>query len=67
MTVWVAYAGPEYTPIAVADSIAELAAMTGANRLFISSSASKLRNGQQKNGKFARVEIDDEEVEDDSD
>ena len=48
-------------PVAVADSIKELARIVGVSRDNIKSSASKHRRGLVKRSRFVSVEIEDEE------
>ena len=62
MKVWMEVTKDRYElPVAVADSIKELARIVGVSRDNIKSSASKRRRGLLKRSRFVSVEIEDEE------
>ena len=48
-------------PVAMADSMAELAKMTGTSAALVRSSVSKMRRGVHKTNRFVEVEIDERE------
>lgn len=61
MKVWVAYdRSRAHLPIAVADTLAELAAITGRTETHIKTVWSKYKHGIVKNTCFAQVEIEED-------
>lgn len=56
--VWVAYGkAPPYLPVAVADSAAELARLTGTSENCIHSTWCKFQRGRFKSSRFHRVRV----------
>lgn len=47
-------------PVAVADSLSELAEMTGFKKSYIATAISKYISGDKPNSQFRRVTVDDE-------
>lgn len=64
MTVWMEVSKDEYElPVAIADSVRELAAYRGISPSTIRASISAYKHGRMKHLKYHCIEIDDEEEE----
>lgn len=55
--IWMEVTKDEYElPVAIADTAEELSEMTGSTVAMITSTASKMKHGRIKNGRFVKVE-----------
>lgn len=61
MKLWIMYDDtPAQLPLWVADTLDEMAEVSGRSKSTVCSIACRVRSGEIKNGKYASVEVDDE-------